>query len=157
MKPTVYIETTVISYLTSRPSRDLIVAGHQQITQDWWENELPKFEAFISTFVLDEIFQGDRVAANKRIQVVQGFSILQSSTQVVELAERYNQALNIPQKSELDALHLAIATGQGIDYLVSWNCKHIASGRVRLLIESINNELGIRTPVICTPEELMEE
>ena len=127
MKQSVYIESTVISYFSAKPSRDLIVAAHQQLTRDWWELALPKFDAFISQFVINEISEGDAEASLARIKVSSSFSILKMRSEIATLADRYFNAIHIPEKSRTDAYHLAIATWHGMDYMVSWNCKHIAS------------------------------
>ena len=156
MKPTVYIETTVISYLTARPSRDLIIAAHQQITHEWWEKALPHFAVFISPIVLEEISRGDEQAAKLRLEGVSSFPLLEVLPEVRELAESYFSAMEIPEKARADSYHLALATWHGMDFMVSWNCTHIVSGRVKKTIEEINSTYGIRTPIVCTPEELME-
>lgn len=156
MKSTVYLETSVISYLTARMSRDLIVAAHQQITQEWWDNILPETGCFISPFVLDEISRGDPEAAKKRLNVVSTFSVLEVNEEIQLLADQYFEILEISEKARIDTFHLATASWHEMDYLLSWNCKHIASGRVKRIVAQINSELSIRTPVICTPEELME-
>lgn len=156
MKPAVYIETTVISYLTAKPSRDLIIAAHQQITREWWDMALPHFEAFISPIVLEEISKGDEQAAKSRLDRVSSFPLLEVLPEVRNLAESYFSAIEIPEKARADSYHLAIAAWHGMDFLVSWNCTHIVSGRVKKIIEEVNFTYGIRTPIICTPEELME-
>lgn len=156
MQPTVYIETTVISYLTARPSRDLIIAAHQQITHEWWDMALPHFEAFISPIVLEEISRGDEQAAKLRLESVSSFLLLEVLPEVRDLAESYFSAIEIPEKARADSYHLALATWHGMDFMVSWNCTHIVSGRVKKIIEEINSTYGIRTPIVCTPEELME-
>jgi hypothetical protein len=156
MKPTVYIETTVISYRVARPSRDLIIAAHQQITHDWWEMALPQFDAFISPIVLDEISRGDADAARLRLDSVSSFQLLEVLSEVSSLAESYFSAIEIPEKARADSYHLAVAAWHGMDFLVSWTCTHIVSGRVKRIIEEINSASGIRTPIVCTPEELME-
>jgi predicted nucleic acid-binding protein len=156
VKPTVYIETSVISYRTARPSRDLIVAAHQQMTHEWWERVLPQCEAFVSPVVLDEIANGDPDAAARRQQSVSAFPVVEVVPEVHTLAAAYFTAILLPDKAQADAYHLAQAAWHGLDYLVSWNCTHIVSGRVRMSIEEVNAEFGIRTPIICTPEELME-
>ena len=156
MKPTVYIESTIISYLTARPSRDLIVAAHQQITVEWWEDVRPKVDAFISPFVNQEISRGDEKAAQKRIEAAKNLPVLEINDEIQKLAEKYFVMLEIPEKSRLDAAHLAVAVWHEIDYLLSWNCRHIVSGRVKKLLEEINATLNLKTPVLCTPEELME-
>jgi predicted nucleic acid-binding protein len=156
MKPTVYVETTVISYLTARPSRDLIIAAHQQITHEWWEMALPHFEVFVSPIVLDEISRGDEQAAKLRLEKVSSFPLLEVLPEVRNLAESYFSAIEIPEKARADSYHLALTTWHGMDFMISWNCTHIVSGRVKKIIEEINSVYGIRTPLICTPEELME-
>jgi predicted nucleic acid-binding protein len=156
MNRSVYIETSVISYLTAKPSRDLIIAAHQQITIDWWETALPHFEVFISPVVLEEASRGDSQAALLRLEKISSFPVLAVLPEVHNLAESYFSMIAIPEKARADAYHIALAAWHGIDYLVSWNCTHIANGRIRMVVEEINAMRGIRTPVICTPEELME-
>ena len=156
MKPTVYIETSVIGYLTARPSRDLIVAAHQQITTEWWEISLPNLDGFISPIILEEISKGDAQAAQKRLAVVEPFEILELIPEIKELADLYFDAVDLPEKARADAYHLAMAIEHGMDYLVTWNCVHIAGARVNRIVESINSERNLQTPFICTPEELME-
>jgi len=157
MKPTVYIETSVISYAASKPSRDLIVAAHQQITAEWWDTVLPHYQAFISPVVLDEISRGDADAIQLRLKKSEAFAILEILPEVKQLADTYFLKLDVPQKARADTYHLALATWHGIDYLVSWNCTHIANAKIRKALEEINGRENIRTPGICTPEELMEE
>jgi hypothetical protein len=138
VKPTVYIKTSVIGYLTSRPSRDLIVAGHQQITAEWWERDLPKFDAMISLIVLDEISRGDRDAADKRMKVVAGMRLLPVDAAVQSLASKYFVELGLPENGRVDAVHLAVSAFHAVDYLVTWNCRHIANGRVMRKLAELN-------------------
>ncbi|MBI4849128.1 MAG: type II toxin-antitoxin system VapC family toxin [Nitrospirae bacterium] len=156
MNPKVYIETSVISYLAAKPSRDLIVAAHQQITIDWWETALPRYDAFVSPIVLDEISRGDVNAVQTRLEKVSAFPVLEILPEIQKLADTYFSELDIPEKARANSYHLAITAWHGIDFLVSWNCTHIVNGRIKMLIEEINAGQGIRTPIICTPEELME-
>lgn len=156
MKATVYIESSVVSYLTARPSRDLIVAAHQQVTLEWWENVLQEVQPFVSELVLAEIGRGDPEASAQRLVSVESFPLLDVVQEVDDLANRYFQALQLPDKALADAYHMALATWHGMDYLVSWNCAHIASGRVQRALVEMNGQLDIRTPILCTPEELME-
>ncbi|MBN1974087.1 MAG: type II toxin-antitoxin system VapC family toxin [Sedimentisphaerales bacterium] len=153
---TVYIESSVISYYTSRRSRDIIVAAHQEITLEWWEKALPSFDAFVSQIVYEEISRGDPKSAQKRLEAIKEFQVLEMSPELAELAERYYLVLDIPEKARNDAFHLALAVYNGMDYLVTWNCTHIAAGRVISIVQTINDEFGYQTPIICTPEELME-
>jgi hypothetical protein len=156
MKPTVYIETTIISYLTARPSRDLIIAAHQQITNEWWSDVRPSVECFVSPFVIDEASRGDKEFAGKRLDKITDFAVLDVNEEIENLAREYFEALQIPEKSKIDAFHLATAAWHKMDYVLSWNCKHIASGRVQKTLQEVNARLEIHTPVVCTPEELME-
>ena len=156
MQSSVYIETSVIGYLTSKPSRDLIVAAHQQITGDWRENALRHYNAYISSIVLEEISRGDINVAQLRLEKVSSFPVLEVLPEIRILADTYFSALDIPEKARADSYHLAIASWHGMDFLVSWNCTHIVNGRIKMMIEEINARQGIRTPIICTPEELME-
>jgi len=156
MKPSVYVETTIISYLTARPSRDLIVAGHQQITSEWWENVRPEVDCFVSPFVIEEASRGDSVMAAKRLEAITEFPVLTTHETVDELARCYFERMNIPEAVKTDAFHVATAAAYGIDYLLSWNCQHIASAHVQKIIQELNDELEIPTPIMCTPEALME-
>ena len=155
-KPSVYIETTVISYVTARLSRDLIVAAHQQITLEWWENTLPCCEPFISPVVVEEVTRGDKEAANLRLKKISGFPVLKVTNEVRELADLYFTQTQIPEKARSDTYHLALATYHGMDFLVSWNFAHILAAPVKAMIQNINTSRSIRTPIICSPEELME-
>lgn len=156
MSHSVYIETTVISYLTARRSRDLVIAAHQEITEEWWQDLLPSFEAFVSPVVLAEISRGDERQVQARLEAVAAFDILEVSLEVEGLAATYMEVLQIPPKAEADALHLALAAWHGLDFMVTWNCKHLANGFIRRKAEGINEQQGIRSPTICTPEELMD-
>jgi len=153
---TVYVETTVISYYAARRTRDLIAAAHQEITLEWWEKALPLFEPYVSQIVFDEICRGDTEAVQSRLAAVKRFGVLEMTPEVAALADVYFTALEIPDKARNDSYHLALAVYHGMDYLVSWNCTHITAGRVRTIVEAVNDERGFNTPTICTPEELME-
>ena len=156
MKPKVYVETSVISYLAARMSRDLIVAGHQQITQEWWDSR-HEWELSISALVVSEASTGDTDAAARRLALMDGLPLLSLNEAAITLAERLLAEAALPQKAREDALHIAMATVHGIDYLLTWNCKHIANAVKRPLIETICETSGYRPPIICTPEELTGE
>jgi hypothetical protein len=156
MKPTVYIETSVVSYLTSRPSRDLVLAAHQQLTREWWEKR-SRFDLFISELVLQEMRLGDPEAAARRLEVVQGIDVVAQSDEATELARNFIQQGPIPEKALADALHISLAVLSGIGYLLTWNCTHIANATIRGRIEKICRNAGYDPPIICTPEELMED
>jgi len=157
MKPKVYLETSVISYLASRPSRDLIMAAHQQITQEWWEKRRGKFELLVSQLVLQEASSGDKSAAERRNSFVKGLAQVQVSNAVIELAQKLLQVSALPVTEFADAVHVAAAAVHGVDYLLTWNLKHIANAVTRHKIESACRESGYEPPIICTPEELLEE
>jgi hypothetical protein len=156
MKPTVYIETSVISYHAAKPSRDVIVAAHQRITLEWWQNVLHQCEPHVSQAVLDEIARGDPEAAATRLDMTQGMTVLEVTGEVVELANAYAERLRMPDHARTDSIHLAVASWHGMDFLVTWNCRHIAAAHVRRAVARVNSRRGIPTPEICTPEELME-
>ncbi len=156
MVTTVYIESTIISYLAAKPSRDLIVAAHQQITNEWWDTIKQQVECYISPFVIQEISAGDQEVAKRSLDLIEDLSILEVNKEIQNLAQKYFAALDIPEKSRLDAFHLALSVWHEIDYLLSLNCKHIVSGRIKKMLDNVNVELDLKIPVLCTPEELME-
>jgi len=157
MKPKIYIETTVVSYLTSRDSPTPLIAGRQQITREWWETRKNLFELIVSEIVVQEAAEGDTEAAKKRLAVLEGIPSLSLSPEVLTLAEALVSAGPIPREWIEDAFHIALAAVNGVDYLVTWNCNHIANAILRHDIERIIENHGYACPVICTPEELMED
>ena len=157
MKQRVYTETTIISYLTGRPSRDLVIVAHQELTRQWWETRSSDFELFVSELVREEVAMGDAKASDKRMGTIAEMPILRTTEEAVSLAERLVSMGPIPHEAAADALHIAIAAVNGVDYLLTWNCKHLANATLRGRIETQVEEAGYACPVICTPEELMED
>ena len=153
--PKIYLETTIVSYLADRPSRDLIVAAHQQITQDWWDNRRAGFDLFISQLVIAEAGGGDEEAARRRLSIVEGIPLLALNQDAVVLARALIEEGALPATAVEDALHIAVATVHGMDYLLSWNCKHIVNAEMRTPVVRISRSRGYEPPVICTPEELV--
>ena len=151
----VYLETSFISYLTSRLSRNLIVAGHQQITQDWWANRRSSFELYVSRIVIDEASVGDEQAVQSRLAILRSLSVLQMTREAVDLARNLTAAGVFPSSAAEDALHVAIATVHGMDFLLTWNCRHIANAEVTRAAREICVAEGFQMPIICTPEELL--
>jgi hypothetical protein len=143
---TVYLETTIPSYLAGRPSRDLVIAAHQQITHEWWNRAQERFELFISEAVLEEIRAGDPAVATKRLGVVAGLPVLELRQDVRDLVRLYSDRLNFPPQAQADVLHIAFAVSYGLDYLVTWNCKHIANGYFIRRLLRINQE--VRRPTL---------
>jgi hypothetical protein len=156
MREPIYIETTIVSYLTARPSRDLIVAAHQQITHDWWGGRRGDHELCVSQLVLQEAGVGDPQAAQERLNVLATMTILEIKEKAVELAEELVRAGAVPAKAGNDALHIAIAAIHRVPYLLTWNCRHMANATMRTQIESVCASKGFKAPIICTPEEMME-
>ena len=155
MKPTVYLETSFISYLVARPSRDLIVAAQQEITSEWWETRRSLFELYVSELVLEESGRGDQDTARKRLLAVEEFPILSVDQESLQLAELFITRGGLPQKASADALHIALAATQKIDYLLTWNCSHIANAEIQKRLTSIARQAHRDLPVLCTPIELM--
>lgn len=156
MKPRVYIETTIPSYLVARPSRDLLMAGHQQTTHAWWNDKRKDFDLFISQFVEDECRGGDLQMAQKRLALLKGIPLLKIFPDVYSLAAKLISAGPLPTKAETDALHIAVAAANSADYLLTWNMKHIANPAMQRAIGRMCLDAGFEPPVICTPELLLE-
>lgn len=154
MPASVYIESSIISYLTARPSRDLVTASRQAITAEWWLNSKGQYEAYISALVIEEISGGDPSAAAQRIQAVADVSSVAITEDAQALAEAILNSKSMPTNSARDALHIAIASTQGIEYLLTWNFKHINNAETRALIARVVEENGWACPVLCSPEEL---
>lgn len=156
-KPTVYIETTVISYLAARPSRDLVVAGQQQLTQEWWEGAPQRFALVASQLVLDEAQAGDPAAASRRSSYLESIELLDATDDALALVEEFLRTGAVPASAPDDAVHIAIAVANGVQYLVTWNCRHIANAAMRSRIERVCRSMGFEPTIICTPHELMED
>lgn len=152
--PRVYIETSVISYLTALPNRDLVVAGHQQTTHDWWETRRPSFELVASQLVVQEASQGNATYAQQRLQALREIPLLSINEAAIALAETFVKRGPLPPKANIDALHIATAVTNGVDYLLTWNCKHIANANMRSQIERLCRQQGYEPTVICTPDQL---
>lgn len=156
MAERVYIETSVVSYPTARASRDVIVAGHQQTTHDWWDGQRLRYELCHSQLVVREAGDGDRDAAGERLAVLQPMTKLEISEAALFLAEELVRAGALPKKAENDALHIAIAAVNRIPDLLTWNCKHMANAHMRTKIELTCKAMGLTAPIVCTPEEMMD-
>ena len=156
MKSKVYVETSIVSYLTARLSRDLIIAANQQLTQEWWQERRADFDLYIFQLVLEEIRGGDPDAATYRVQSIAGLPMLLLNEAAIILAETLTRDVPLPLKATADALHIAIATVNGLDYLLTWNCKHLANAVLRGRVERLCRAAGYEPPIICTPQELLE-
>ncbi len=157
MKRRVYLETTVVSYLTARPSRDLIAAAKQEITRQWWETRRDDFEVYVSQAVADEASRGDPEAAKRRRAALVAVPRLDVSDTVIELAKELVARHAVPKDKAEDAFHIALAAAHGMDFLLTWNCSHIANAERMEAIESVIELCGYECPRICTPDELLGE
>jgi predicted nucleic acid-binding protein len=155
--PVLYLETTVVSYVVARPSRDVVVLAHQEITRQWWTARREAFSIYVSPVVLEEAALGDAEQARERLQLLDPYPVLSASDHVEQIAAAYLRELRLPERALRDAAHLAFACTYAVDYLLTWNCAHIANAEVRRQLARVNDRLGLVTPVICTPEELLGE
>jgi hypothetical protein len=152
MKPRVYIETSVIGYLTSRPSRDIVTAGHQQITHEWWLRR-ERFDLFVSELVVREASDGDPRAAAERLLMLENLPQIPLNDEARELARTLGRGFAVPMGSETDAAHVAVATVHRMDFLLTWNCKHIANAFAVPKMAVLCQAAGWTMPTICTPEQ----
>lgn len=153
-KATVYLETTIPSYLTARQSSNLIIAGEQLITRQWWETRKQEYRLFISALVVQEASRGDSGASGRRLEVIGGIDELEIDEPTICLTRRLLNSRIFLEKAAADAAHIAVAARHGVDYLLTWNCKHIANAEI---IRRVSFEVGAEgyfVPIICTPREL---
>jgi len=156
IKPKVYVETTIVSYLTARLSRDLVTAAHQQITEQWWKDRRLAFDLFASQAVIDEAGEGDETMVGLRLKVLEELPLLDITEEVSSFAEELIRVGPMPRKAAIDAVHVAASVVHRIDYLLTWNCKHLANAAIRVKIDQMCRSRSYSSVVICTPEELME-
>ena len=157
MMKTVYIETTIVSYLTARPARDLMAAAWQNATSRWWDTQRQRFELFTSQLVLDESNEGHPEAARRRLGVLSEIPQLSMPDPVTALALALLTEGALPQAATDDAFHVAVCAYHGVDYLLTWNCRHIDNAEMKPLMRSVCAVHGYTCPEICTPLELMGE
>lgn len=154
MKPKVYLETTVVSYLTARPSREAIMAGMIEQTKRWWADERQGFDLLVSDVVVAEAAAGDANAAARRLAVLKDLETVEADAEAKALATVFLDNMALPPKAVDDAAHIAIAAVNEMDYLLTWNCRHIANAAMRPKLEHLCLSNGYRCPIICTPHEL---
>ncbi len=155
MKPKVYLETTIPSLLTAWPSRDVEIAAQQLATRDWWDTRRSHFELFVSPEVLGEASQGDAEAARLRLHAIATVPVLAVSDEVEALTGRIQTTGLIPERATRDAAHIAFATVHEMDFLLTWNCRHIHNAMISRRLAGVCAAMGFTLPVICTPRELM--
>ena len=157
MTETVYVETSIIGYLSARSSNNLILMANVEATWEWWDSRRSQFALYISQVVLDEVAQGDSAISSRRLEILRDFPLLEVEQAVQNLAAQFLRQSNLPLKAADDALHIAVATVYGLDYLLTWNCKHIANAQIQKKLSQISLNSGYELPIICISYELMGE
>jgi len=151
----IYIETSIVSYLTARPSNNLIAAAWQKETIDWWGRQKARFDLYISEVVIEEAGRGDEAAASRRLAVLENIQVLQLNQASIALSKALIEEGGMPRKALDDALHVAISAVHGVDFLLTWNCRHIDNAEMKPRIRAIVENHGYQSPEIATPTELM--
>ncbi len=157
MPHSIFIETTIPSYYVARPSRNLLQFTRQEITKVWWDSHRQQFDLFTSQFVLDEAGEGEPAKASERLQMLSGIRLLKLDAQVEALAGKLIRSGILPSFAGRDASHLAAAGVHGMDFLLTWNCKHIANPFIAERLHSCFSSMGVHLPVICTPEQFITD
>jgi hypothetical protein len=152
----IYIESTIPSYVVARPARDLLQAARQQLTRDWWDFKREQHELFTSQVVIDEIAYGEKQMAQRRLAIMQAIPLVQTLERGRELAQRILSSGLLPVTADRDAAHIALASVYEMDILLTWNCRHIANARIQQRLRKLVEDDGFTLPVICTPEEMLE-
>lgn len=152
----IYIESTIPSYVVARPARDILQAARQQLTRDWWELQRERHELFTSQVVLDEIASGDAAMAEQRLTLMSGIPVVRVDEEAETLTRNIIDAGVLPAEADRDAAHIALATVHEMDILLTWNCRHIANAFIQAQLRRLAAAAGLTLPVLCTPEELLE-
>jgi predicted nucleic acid-binding protein len=152
---TVYLETSIVSYLRQKPSTQVVLAARQLLTHQWWNDERSNYQLVASQLVIDEASAGNPSLAAERLQLLAGIPLLQLDPVIADIADEIMSRAILPEKARTDALHIATVAHHRIQYLLTWNCSHIANARILPRIHDVLNDLLIPIPVICTPEEMV--
>ena len=153
--PSVYVETSLLSYLAARPSSNLIVAGQQELSRQWWEHRASRYRLFVSELVIDESARGNPDAARRRLEMASGLARLDADDESDSLTECILNDGIIPERAAADAAHIALAARHNMDFLLTWNCRHIANATILRHLAELLWRQGYELPVICTPNELL--
>jgi hypothetical protein len=153
----IYIETSIVSYFTARPSRDVIVAARQEATRELWPRLLSEYDSYISILVREEAGKGDEDQAALRLQAIQAFQVLEIDKAARILASKIIEGRGIPEEYPEDAFHMALAAVNGIDVLITWNFAHLNNPFTRMMVRQIVENAGYQCPEICSPDELLED
>ena len=154
-RTSVYIETSIVSYLTARPTNDLLAAARKAITVDWWEKQKSRFNLYTSDLSVLEAGRGNPEAASRRLGVLSTIHKLEITSPVIALANALLEERALPAKAQDDAVHIVASSVHGMDYLMTWNCRHIDNAETKPIMRRICAVHGYTSPEICTPEELM--
>lgn len=157
MPPTVYIESSIVSYLRQRPSSQVVMAARQLLTHQWWSEQRGNYELVSSQYVLEEASAGDPVLAAERLQLLDDIPLLPLDPYIGVISREIMTRAILPSKAAIDSLHIAIAAFHRIQFLLTWNCKHIANARILPRIHRVLTDLQIPIPIICTPEEMVDD
>ncbi|MEZ5939870.1 MAG: type II toxin-antitoxin system VapC family toxin [Planctomycetaceae bacterium] len=152
---TVYIETSIISYLRQKPSSQVVTAARQLLTHRWWSGEREKYQLVVSQYVIDEASAGDPTLAADRLLALDGIPLLPNDPAIPQIAAEIMAIGVLPPNAQVDALHIAAVAHHRVQYLLTWNCKHIANAKIFPRIHGVLKRLAIPIPIICTPEELL--
>ena len=152
---TVYIETTILSYLVAEPTADAVTAARQEMTRLWWEHRCPRFACFISQEVVEEASVGDSEQVRRRMEALRGMERLPITEAVAELSAAFLNTGAMPRQAARDAVHLAVAACAGMDFLLTWNFRHLANAQILRRLHREAVAVGWRLPEVCTPEQLM--
>jgi hypothetical protein len=155
--PTLYVETSIVSYLRSRPSAQVVAAARQLLTRKWWETERPNYELVASQYVLDEAADGDAEVASVRLAALAGVPLLPVENSILSIADEILRKAILPRSASVDALHIAMVAHHQVDYLLTWNCSHIANAKILPMVFDVLDGRGLPRPIICTPEELLTD
>ena len=155
-KQRVYVETTVVSYFTAKPARDLIVAGHQSATRELWPHLGIEYESYVSALVYEEARKGDPDQAGMRLEAIRLFRMLDIDDESRKLAEKIIAGKGVPGEYPEDALHIAVAAVNGMDVVITWNFAHLNNPFTRMMVRQLVENEGYGCPELCSPEELLE-
>ena len=154
---TLYVETSIVSYLRFRAASHVVAAARQFLTRRWWDEERSSYDLVISQYVLDEAAKGNPTLAAERLKQLEGIPLLEIVPEIQEIADAILAQAILPAKAEFDALHFAVAAYYRVDYLLTWNCTHIANARILPRIQEILLQAGFPSPMVCTPEEMVDD
>jgi hypothetical protein len=153
---TVYIESTIVSYFTSRPSRDVVIVARQEATRELWPRLTAEYESYVSVLVREEVGKGDEDQAGQRLQAIRPFRVLDTDEAALTLATKIIDGHGIPEEYPEDAVHIAVAAVNGVDVPITWNFAHLNNPFTRMLVRQIVENAGYQCPEICSPDELLE-